>query len=138
MDLSFVLHALGFIGTSAAVLSVGQAWALVEPPHRTRHMLVWAAGFALMLWLGLGVLGLHWSDPIMREGPLRRSVVTVSAALAAASLGAGVAWAKSHGMAAEPFSRRVLGLAQAHLAMVAIGGALAYVLIAIIWISQLH
>jgi len=138
VDLSFVLHAVGFIATSAAALSVGQAWALAEPSRRARHVLVWAAGFALMLWLGMGVLGLRWTDPIMREGPLRRSVVTVSAVLAAASLGAGAVWATSRGMGAETFSRRVLVLAQAHVAMVAIGGALAYVLVAIIWISQIH
>jgi hypothetical protein len=37
-----------------------------------------------------------------------------------------------------PFPRRVLALAQAHAAAVLIGGALAYVLLALIWMSQIH
>jgi len=99
---------------------------------------VWAVAFALMGWLGMRVLGLHWNDPIMRAGPVRRSLVTISGVLAAVSLAAGAAWARSRGTETAPFSRRLVVAAQAHLTAVLIGGALAYVLIAIIWISQIH
>ena len=137
MNLPFVLHACLFIGVSTAALSLGQAWAF-GAATRSRHVLVWAVVFALMLWLGMSVLGLHWSDPIMREGPLRRSLVTIAAVLAGVSLAAGFVWATSRKIENAPISRRAMALAQAHLAAVAIGGALAYVLISIIWISQIH
>jgi hypothetical protein len=138
MNPRFVLHALSFFAASTVALSLGQAWAIAGGSRRTSHTLVWGGVFALMLWLGMRVLGVHWSDPIMREGPVRRSLVTITAALAAASLGAGLAWGTSRKIETAPFSRRVLGLAQAHAAAVLIGGALAYVLLALIWISQIH
>jgi hypothetical protein len=134
----FLFHATIFIVASTVALSLGQAWAVGGPSRRARHLLVWAAGFALMVWLGMRVLGLRWSDPIMVEGPLRRSLVTVSGVLAAVSLGAASAWGRYRSVETASFSRRALTLSAAHIAAVMIGGALAYVLIAIIWISLIH
>ena len=123
---------------STVALSVGQAWAVAGTPRRPRYMLVWAAVFVLMLWLGMRVLGLQPGDPIVRAGPVGRSLVTISGLVATVSLGAGSAWGRYRRVETAAFSRRVLILAPAHIAAVLIGGALAYVLISIIWISQIH
>lgn len=138
MSTSFVFHATSFIVCSTLALSLGQAWAITGVSRRARHVIVWGIVFALMLWLGMRVLGLHRNDPIMAEGPLRRSLMTVSAVLAAVSLGAGSAWGRYRQVETAAFPRRALMLAPAHVAAVSIGGALGYVLIAIIWISQIH
>ena len=134
----FVLHAGTFIVVATLALSVGQTWALASPWRRSRYLIVWLVASALMAGLGMRVLGLHWHDPILRAGPVGRSLVTIAGVLGAVSLGAGHAWGTTRGVETASFSRRVVVFAQAHVTTMLIGGALAYVLISIIRISQIH
>ena len=138
MSTAFVFHAAIFTIASTLALSLGQAWAIAGTSRRASHLLVWTIVFAVMVWLGMRVLGMQWDDPIMAEGPLRRSLVTVSAGLTAVALGAGSVWGRYRNVEKAPFGGRVRILAPAHIAAVMIGGALAYVLISIIRISQIH
>jgi FlaA1/EpsC-like NDP-sugar epimerase len=135
---TFLMHAATWAVVVTVVLTIGQAWVIGRTRRSARYVLVWATVIVLMSWLGMRVLGVRWNDPIMRDGPLRRSLVTVAAALTAASLGAGSAWIKWRNAETAPFGRRAATLAQAHLSAVLIGGALAYVLLEMVWMSQIH
>src|SRR5262245_57894288 len=119
-------------------LCLGQAWAIAGSRRAFRYALVWAAVFGLTVWLGLPVLGVRWVDLGKLPAPLGRGIFIVSGTVSCVWLGIGAAWIRWLKLETASFRERVLVLAQTHLAGVLVASAMAYVLLAMIWISQIH
>jgi len=127
-----------FISVGSLALALGQAWATSGGFRTSRYLSVWALAAVLAGAFSMRFFKLRLDDPIMQDGPLALTLVISAAALPALALWAGAVRTRSTKVASRPWRQRFVALAPVHAAVLFAGSLVAYWIVGLAWLSQIH
>lgn len=127
-----------FISVGSLALALAQEWATSGGFRTSRYLSVWVLAAVLAGAFSMRSFKLRLDDPIMRDGPLALTLATLAAALPALALWAGAVQARSKKLASRPWRHRFVALARVHATVLFVGSLVAYWIVGLVWLSQVH